>query len=193
MDPRIAWLQPEQRGPANNLWMQIWETTQGLGYLHVNSNYTAAPPATPSLKANINAAAATPGDALITGRHGTVTSSSSISSGREVGSQARMSHPMKDGDILKQRDFIPLESNNNQNNRASGRAGVVGGAGQPGTGGVALGAGHTNKRKRDNKASTYGFNSSLLHADGPEVSPPVSTAYTGTPWKDRNYSEGIIG
>ena len=100
--------------------MQIWETTQGLGYLHVNSNYTAAPPATPSLKkANINAAAAaTPG------RHGAVTSSSS--SGREVGSLGRMSHAMKDGDILKQRDFIPLESNNNQNNRASGRAGVGG-------------------------------------------------------------------
>ena len=192
--------------------MQIWETTQGLGYLHVNGNYTAAPPATttPSLKkANINAAAAattavtaTPGDALIRGRHGAVTSGgggsggSIGSGGREVGSQGRMSHPMKDGDILKQRDFIPLESNNNQNNRASGRAGVggVGGAGQPVTGGVALGAGHTNKRKRDNKASTYGFNSSLLHGDsGPDVSPPVSAAYTGTPWKDRNYSEGIIG
>ncbi|CAL8243311.1 unnamed protein product [Lota lota] len=189
MDPRIAWFQPEQRGPANNLWMQIWETTQGLGFLHVNNNYTTGSPATPNLKANINAA---PGDAL-TSKHGAVNSS--ISS-REVGSQG-MSNPMGDGDILKQRDFIPLESNNNQNNRASGRAGVggvgvgVGGAGQLGTG-VALSAGHTNKRKRDNKASTYGFNSSLLHSDsGAET--PASTTYTGTPWKAKNYSEGIVG
>ncbi|CAH2283627.1 terminal nucleotidyltransferase 4A isoform X1 [Pelobates cultripes] len=30
MDPRVAWIQPEQRGPANALWMQIWDTSQGL-------------------------------------------------------------------------------------------------------------------------------------------------------------------
>ncbi|XP_053570495.1 terminal nucleotidyltransferase 4A [Bombina bombina] len=30
MDPRVAWIQPEQKGPANALWMQIWETSQGL-------------------------------------------------------------------------------------------------------------------------------------------------------------------
>ncbi|KAK1794803.1 hypothetical protein P4O66_010004, partial [Electrophorus voltai] len=30
MDPRVAWFQPEQKGPANALWMQIWETSQGL-------------------------------------------------------------------------------------------------------------------------------------------------------------------
>ncbi|XP_067858016.1 terminal nucleotidyltransferase 4A isoform X2 [Heptranchias perlo] len=28
MDPRVAWIQPEQKGPANALWMQIWETSQ---------------------------------------------------------------------------------------------------------------------------------------------------------------------
>ncbi|KAG2465182.1 PAPD7 polymerase, partial [Polypterus senegalus] len=30
MDPRVAWIQPEQKGPANALWMQIWETSQGV-------------------------------------------------------------------------------------------------------------------------------------------------------------------
>ncbi|MEE6465544.1 hypothetical protein FKM82_006590 [Ascaphus truei] len=30
MDPRVAWIQPEQKGPANALWMQIWDTSQGL-------------------------------------------------------------------------------------------------------------------------------------------------------------------
>ncbi|KAM4689689.1 terminal nucleotidyltransferase 4A [Discoglossus pictus] len=30
MDPRVAWIQPEQKGPASALWMQIWETSQGM-------------------------------------------------------------------------------------------------------------------------------------------------------------------
>lgn len=30
MDPRIGWIQPEQKGPANSLWMHIWETSQGF-------------------------------------------------------------------------------------------------------------------------------------------------------------------
>lgn len=31
MNPRTAWIQPEQQGPANSLWMHIWETSQGFG------------------------------------------------------------------------------------------------------------------------------------------------------------------
>ncbi|XP_030596209.1 terminal nucleotidyltransferase 4A [Archocentrus centrarchus] len=30
MDPRVAWIQPEQKGPANALWMYVWETSQGV-------------------------------------------------------------------------------------------------------------------------------------------------------------------
>ncbi|XP_077454676.1 terminal nucleotidyltransferase 4A-like [Stigmatopora argus] len=30
MDPRTTWIQPEQKGPANSLWMHIWETSQGF-------------------------------------------------------------------------------------------------------------------------------------------------------------------
>lgn len=30
MDPRVAWIQPEQKGPANALWMRVWETSQGV-------------------------------------------------------------------------------------------------------------------------------------------------------------------
>ncbi|XP_071592810.1 terminal nucleotidyltransferase 4A isoform X2 [Heliangelus exortis] len=56
MDPRVAWIQPEQKGPANALWMQIWETSQGVGgrggasfshYLCLNSpalDSAASPP-----------------------------------------------------------------------------------------------------------------------------------------------------
>lgn len=46
MDPRTAWIQPEQKGPANSLWMHIWETSQGFGAnsgidnLHHQGNFT---------------------------------------------------------------------------------------------------------------------------------------------------------
>ncbi|XP_018540861.1 terminal nucleotidyltransferase 4A isoform X3 [Lates calcarifer] len=48
MDPRTAWIQPEQKGPANSLWMHIWETSQGFGAnsgidnrLHLQRNFAA--------------------------------------------------------------------------------------------------------------------------------------------------------
>ncbi|XP_057684324.1 terminal nucleotidyltransferase 4A [Corythoichthys intestinalis] len=47
MDPRVAWIQPEQKGPANALWMHVWETSQGVRTLaaqHVHNqcvNYAA--------------------------------------------------------------------------------------------------------------------------------------------------------
>ncbi|XP_019121882.2 non-canonical poly(A) RNA polymerase PAPD7 isoform X1 [Larimichthys crocea] len=49
MDPRTAWIQPEQKGPANSLWMHIWETSQGFGantgidnHLHHQRNFANA-------------------------------------------------------------------------------------------------------------------------------------------------------
>uniref|UniRef100_A0A3Q1CN29 Terminal nucleotidyltransferase 4B n=1 Tax=Amphiprion ocellaris TaxID=80972 RepID=A0A3Q1CN29_AMPOC len=184
MDPRIAWFQPEQRGPANNLWMQIWETTQGLGYLHVNNSYTTGSQSTSSLKATINGASG----AVLTSRNG----DSNTGSG-EAKTQG-MSASMGDGELNEQRDFIPLETNSNRNNRAAGRGGVSGGGQQQGSGVAVLWRGltdgHPNKRKRDNKASTFGFNSSLLNSGSGTGD---YDGYTGTPWKDRNYSEGIVG
>ncbi|KAM9366473.1 terminal nucleotidyltransferase 4B [Symphorus nematophorus] len=188
MDPRIAWFQPEQRGPANNLWMQIWETTQGLGYLHVNNGYTAGSQSTSSLKATVNGASG----AVLTSRNGALDSNTGSGEARTQG----MSTSMGNGETPEQRDFIPLETNSNHNNRAAGRGGVGGGGQQQQGSGVAvlwrgLTDGHPNKRKRDNKASTFGFNSSLLNSgSGPNTG---YDGYTGTPWKVRNYSEGIVG
>uniref|UniRef100_A0AAV2LV81 Terminal nucleotidyltransferase 4A n=1 Tax=Knipowitschia caucasica TaxID=637954 RepID=A0AAV2LV81_KNICA len=98
---------------------------------------------------------------------------------------------MEDTEISEQHDFIPLESNGNQ--RAPGRGGA--GAGQQQGSRVlwrGLTDGISNKRKRDNKASTFGYNSSLLHtSNDSNTGRPIE--YTGTPWKSRNYSEGILG
>ncbi|XP_068167204.1 terminal nucleotidyltransferase 4B [Antennarius striatus] len=189
MDPRIAWFQPEQRGPANNLWMQIWETTQGLGYLHVNNSYTTGSQSTKSLKENVNGASIP----VLSSRDGGLDSNTG---GGEARTPLGMSSSIGNGEIVEQRDFIPLESNSNHNNRAPGRGGVSGG-GQQQSSGVAvvwrgLTDGHPNKRKRDNKASTFGFNSSLLNG-GNDPNTIGYGSYTGTPWKVRNYSEGIVG
>ncbi|XP_061732898.1 terminal nucleotidyltransferase 4B [Nerophis ophidion] len=155
MDPRIAWFQPEQRGPANNLWMQIWETTQGLGYLHVNNRTGRIS----SLKAaSLNGASR----AALARAEGTAPPESN----------AGMSSPAGDGEFMVQRDFLPLESIGNHNHRQA----------SVGT------DGHPNKRKRVNKASTFGFNSSLQNTNT-----EGRGYYTGTPWKTRNYSEGIVG
>lgn len=169
MDPRIAWFQPEQRGPANNLWMQIWETTQGLGYLHVNNSY---------------------------GTTGSPNGASGTSS-RNGASNSNSGTPMGDTEITQQRDFIPLETNSNHNHRATGRDGVVGTGQQQQGSGVAvlcrgLTDGQPNKRKRDNKASTFGYNSSLLHGSDCNTGGGHG-GYIGTPWKVKNYSDGIVG
>lgn len=31
MDPRTVWIQPDQKGPGNSVWMQIWENSHAFG------------------------------------------------------------------------------------------------------------------------------------------------------------------
>ncbi|XP_061879496.1 terminal nucleotidyltransferase 4B [Entelurus aequoreus] len=166
MDPRIAWFQPEQRGPANNLWMQIWETTQGFGYLHVNNR-------TGRISSSLKAASL----------NGASRAALALAEGTApLESNAGMTSPAGDGEFMVQRDFLPLESIGNHNHRAASRGGGQQQQGSVGT------DGHPNKRKRVNKASTFGFNSSLQNTNT-----EGRGYYTGTPWKTRNYSEGIVG
>ncbi|XP_051721280.1 terminal nucleotidyltransferase 4A-like isoform X2 [Ctenopharyngodon idella] len=42
MDPRVAWIQPEQKGPANALWMRVWETSQRRNHCHTLRVHTPA-------------------------------------------------------------------------------------------------------------------------------------------------------
>ncbi|XP_018113273.1 terminal nucleotidyltransferase 4B isoform X4 [Xenopus laevis] len=154
MDPRIAWFQPEQLGPSNSLWMQIWETTQGLRNLYFNHTSPASP------------------------THSGSSSSSSVS---EANTMNRDSEAVQNNQSLgEQRDYIPLETTNNNNQLLSQSPGV-------------LGKGHDhinrNKRKRDNKASTFGLNCLLQGSAGSSV----VGLFSGTPWKTRTYSEEVIG
>ncbi|KAB5525851.1 hypothetical protein PHYPO_G00144970 [Pangasianodon hypophthalmus] len=207
MDPRIAWFQPEQRGPANSLWMQIWETTQGLGNLYFHGNGNGGGNSNSSGGAAAAAAAGGGGG----GGGGGYSSSSSpkptgdgavAADGSAAPDCGEQKHRGMSGEIAEQRDFIPLESNNivinnNHHNQRSAAAAAAGrGGGGGGGGGVGAWSGaqdaaaQRNKRKRENKASTFGFNRSLLLNGS---SGPDADLYTGTPWKQRNYSGGIVG
>ncbi|KAI5088758.1 non-canonical poly(A) RNA polymerase PAPD5 [Silurus meridionalis] len=197
MDPRIAWFQPEQRGPANSLWMQIWETTQGLGnlYFHVNGG---------GGNGNSSGGAAAAGGGSVGGGGGSSTSpktSADIALAADSSNAARdcieSKHRGMSGEIAEQRDFIPLESNNiitNNNNHHNQRSAAVGRGGGGGPGGPWSGAqdaaAQRNKRKRENKASTFGFNRSLFFNGS---SRPDEELYEGIPWKRTNYSGGIVG
>lgn len=183
MDPRIAWFQPEQRGPANNLWVQIWETTQGLGYLHVNSGCNSGPNSAPGLKASVDDAFG----GVLTRTNG--LPKPTTSSGEDGNTE--MTTSVDDEGLPQQRDFIPLETSSDHNNRDSGRGSFGGGGRQRGNSVAVVWSdhtdGHRHKRKRDNKASTFGFNSSLLDSGA------HAGAYTGTPWKARDYAKGVVG
>uniref|UniRef100_A0A671M128 Terminal nucleotidyltransferase 4A n=1 Tax=Sinocyclocheilus anshuiensis TaxID=1608454 RepID=A0A671M128_9TELE len=150
--------------------MHIWETTQTLGNLYFNNNCNTA------------SAKLTSSDVSSSGDGIGASSNAADSSGKPKDHQG-MSVSKPDSEVSEQHDFIPLEANNN--NKSS--RGVGGGGQVAGSRVTVVGTELPSKRKRDNKASTFGFNRSLLLTDG------VEDIYTGTPWKSRNYSEGIVG
>lgn len=238
MDPRVAWIQPEQKGPANALWMQIWETSQGVGrggsgfasYFCLNSpaldTATAAgaaglgggglagpalpaaspPPPAPGPAALppalLTALGPTAEGARRLHKSPSLSSSSSSSSNAESGTES------------------PGCSSSSSSSASLGRAGGGrGGAffhfadGPPSAPGAANGhpgprgpapAGsppqhqfHPGRRKRENKASTYGLNYLLSGSRAAALSggggPGPQAPRPGTPWKSRAYSPGIQG
>ncbi|XP_038609266.1 terminal nucleotidyltransferase 4B [Tachyglossus aculeatus] len=216
MDPRIAWFQPEQLGPSNSLWMQIWETTQGLRNLYFNHHChssgtgggggstgsssggpaSAPGPATGGGRPPIPAPAPAPTAAP------TATATAAPGMARPADRAERAERAGRPS-APDRRDFLPLETTNNNNNRR-GRAAVTTAAAaaappdappeahpDPAAGGGG-GGGGSNKRKRDNKASTYGLNYSVGGGRQDGGRGPDGL-YGGTPWKRRNYHQGVVG
>nr|XP_054496740.1 terminal nucleotidyltransferase 4B isoform X3 [Agelaius phoeniceus] len=181
MDPRIAWFQPEQLGPSNRLWMQIWETTQGVRNLYFQQQQQQQEQQQQQQQQQQQSAPAAAGPASPPGMY-----------------RAPRADPPP--------DFLPLESANNPHSRGHRQASPPPGAAawaRPARGAPpAAAAAASNKRKRDNKASTFGLNYSLLLGRAPApADEPAARAqpglaeplYTGTPWKKRNYSQGVVG
>nr|XP_020030970.1 non-canonical poly(A) RNA polymerase PAPD7 isoform X1 [Castor canadensis] len=233
MDPRVAWIQPEQKGPANALWMQIWETSQGVGrgggsgfasYFCLNSPAldtavaagvagrggglgSALPAASPPPPAP-GPAALPP--ALLTAlgpaaegarrlhKSPSLSSSSSSSSNAESGTESPGCSSSSSSSASLGRPGGAFFS------FADGAPSGPGAAnGHPGPRGPAPAGSppqhqfHPGRRKRENKASTYGLNyllsgsraATLSGAGGPGAQEPRP----GTPWKSRAYSPGIQG
>ncbi|EAW82751.1 hCG2025495, partial [Homo sapiens] len=114
MDPRIAWFQPEQLGPSNSLWMQIWETTQGLRNLYFNHHCHSSGGASGGGGSSSSSSTATGGSGSSTGSPGGAASAPAPAPAGMYRSGERLlgSHALP----AEQRDFLPLETTNNNNN-----------------------------------------------------------------------------
>nr|XP_016785291.1 terminal nucleotidyltransferase 4B isoform X2 [Pan troglodytes] len=215
MDPRIAWFQPEQLGPSNSLWMQIWETTQGLRNLYFNHHCHSSGGASGGGggSGSSSSSTATGGSGSSTGSPGGAASAPAPAPAGMYRSGERLlgSHALP----AEQRDFLPLETTNNNNNhhqpgawarRAGSSASSPPSASSsphpsaavPAADPADSASGSSNKRKRDNKASTYGLNYSLLQPSGGRAAgggraDGGGVVYSGTPWKRRNYNQGVVG
>ncbi|XP_069709563.1 terminal nucleotidyltransferase 4A isoform X3 [Phaenicophaeus curvirostris] len=254
MDPRVAWIQPEQKGPANALWMQIWETSQGVGgrggasfphYLCLNSPALDAPPAAPSCCSSSSPPSPSPSPpALLTGL---VPAGPAATDGGEGGRRLQ-----KSPSVSSSSSCSSVESGTDSPGFSS--SGSCGGGGSsssscgpraaavapPGLPGSGAGPGeffnfhenkvnganghhqppphlarsphppaspqqhqyHPGRRKRENKASTYGMNYLLSGSRGvagnnsphQQRQPPQPALQSpGTPWKTRKYSPGVQG
>uniref|UniRef100_A0A2I3SAL9 Terminal nucleotidyltransferase 4A n=1 Tax=Pan troglodytes TaxID=9598 RepID=A0A2I3SAL9_PANTR len=171
--------QPEQKGPANALWMQIWETSQGVGRggsgfgarrLHKSPSLSSS---SSSSSSNAESGTESPGCSS--------SSSSSASLGRPGGGRG--------GAFFNFADGAPSAPGT-----ANGHAGPRGPA--P-AGSPSQHQFHPGRRKRENKASTYGLNYLLSGSRAAALSggggPGAQAPRPGTPWKSRAYSPGIQG
>ncbi|XP_060630040.2 terminal nucleotidyltransferase 4A isoform X2 [Anolis sagrei] len=227
MDPRVAWIQPEQKGPANALWMQIWETSQGraggVGSASSSSSPSLPPPSSssappfpptgPARYSLCRLGPATPPPSeerraprlLLLQKSPSSVSSSSFSSSSESGADS----PGGGGSSSSPPGPLPPPAEGSP--RREEEPAKEGG---PRPSGAApprhyyhhhhhYHQYHPGRRKRDNKASTYGMNY-LLSAGGagggagegglcPSVQPGCGLLLQGTPWKRRPYSPGIQG
>ncbi|XP_009568587.2 terminal nucleotidyltransferase 4A isoform X3 [Cuculus canorus] len=256
MDPRVAWIQPEQKGPANALWMQIWETSQGVGgrggasfphYLCLNSPALDAPPAVASSSSRCSSSSppspSPSPPALLTGL---VPAGPAVANGGEGGRRLQ-----KSPSVSSSSSCSSVESGTESPGFSS--SGSCGGGGSsssscgpraaavapPGLPGSGTGPGeffnfhenkvngvnghhqpphlarsphppaspqqhqyHPGRRKRENKASTYGMNYLLSGSRGVAVNnsphqqrqpPQPALQSPGTPWKTRKYSPGVQG
>lgn len=134
MDPSIAWYQPEQQGPARELWARIWLTQQGLDNMTLGD-------------ANAN---------------------------------ANMNH----------RDYIPIDAaraNANTNTNTSNTTSTTTNANTTNANNGASNSYYNRtKRKRENRASTYGLNQNHKNLIG---------QFGGCPWRRRTppYDLGVVG
>uniref|UniRef100_A0A8B9HLU4 Terminal nucleotidyltransferase 4A n=1 Tax=Astyanax mexicanus TaxID=7994 RepID=A0A8B9HLU4_ASTMX len=198
MDPRLAWIQPEQKGPANALWMRVWETSQGMRTGSGTGTNRAGSPTMASGLPKASLAVVPP--VTLPGfaghhHHHHLSNGSAVSSSFcppvENPAAGERKAPQKDGSVS------PAESADSETD--SPRSDSLGTWAKL----------HFNfaehlhninnhlrhhlqqnlqqaRKKGDNKASTYGFNYLLSHSN-------TNHFCSGTPWKKRRYGPGVNG
>ncbi|XP_011865835.1 PREDICTED: non-canonical poly(A) RNA polymerase PAPD5-like [Vollenhovia emeryi] len=167
MDPTIGWYQPEQYGPARDLWLHIWEAEKGLDVLALTANDASntsnamgvrlqqdflALDTSPAVAAT---AAAAPGG---TAPSPNATANAGNGSNGSNGRAASAVHGSAAGNGSEHR--VPHNACNSYYN--------------------------PSRRKGDNRASTYDMNYNY-HA--------LVGTYGGCPWRllNKHYSKGVIG
>ncbi|KAJ8668160.1 hypothetical protein QAD02_009823 [Eretmocerus hayati] len=185
MDPKIGWYQPEQLGPAKDLWLHIWETGREFDSLSLKQ---------PTDPANANPAGVTTTTTTTTAAASstTLTTSSTTTTTTTATTTSNSLNNMPNA-----KDFLPLEREQPQLLRESGiRPGD-----QQAPRALNANANHQqqqqqqnannsyynpSRRKNDNRASTYGMNYNYEALVG---------VFGGCPWRHPNkrYSKGVIG
>ncbi|XP_055515160.1 terminal nucleotidyltransferase 4A isoform X2 [Leucoraja erinacea] len=213
MDPRVAWIQPEQKGPANALWMQIWETSQGMRSnsthhypLYLNSPALDTAPAS----GGGLAASGSPGSAPANGhRHRTGSSPDTgmgPGPGPGPGNGEGCRTLQKSSSASSSSSSSPSPESGTGSSSSSCCSTSSSGRTKTGTyfnhhnltemngGGIGNNLVKNNnyhnlkslvRRKRENKASTYGINYVLSSSNG--------NCYSWTPWKTMKYNVGVTG
>ncbi|EZA49943.1 non-canonical poly(A) RNA polymerase PAPD5 isoform X2 [Ooceraea biroi] len=209
MDPTIGWYQPEQFGPAKDLWLHIWEAEKGLDVLTLRNDAIASNAMGVRLQQDFLALDTSPAAAATAA--GTAASSNVIAGGGTVTTTATTTTASSTGVIGAGTGigtgFGGASNNNgngssNNNNNGSGNANN-GNNGRAATAVHGNAAGNNNgehrvphnacnsyynpsRRKSDNRASTYGMNYNYDALVG---------EYGGCPWRvsSKHYSKGVIG
>lgn len=198
MDPTIGWYQPEQYGPAKDLWLNIWEAEKGLDVLTLRNDANTSNAMGVRLQQDFLALDTSPAAAAAAAATAAATATaagttpSSNTTATTVGSNAGTG------------GFI-VGGNNGNGNSSGGNAGNN----SNGSNGRAASAVHGNaagnsngehrvphnacnyyynpsRRKGENRASTYGMNYNYDALVG---------EYGGCPWRvpNKHYSKGVVG
>ncbi|XP_066481615.1 terminal nucleotidyltransferase 4A isoform X2 [Tiliqua scincoides] len=227
MDPRVAWIQPEQKGPANALWMQIWETSQGraggsgppapspfppaLAARYARCLLRSAPPSAGPPSPPPPQPVSSPPPVLLLPAQAAerraprllLLQPSSLESGTDSPGGGASSCPSSCGRAGPGPPPCRTPAGESQAERGCG--GEDDGP-SPRPSAAPHRSHHPHqyhpgRRKRDNKASTYGMNY-LLSGSGDgrtgaalagSQAQPLRSLALGTPWKSRQYSPGIQG
>lgn len=175
MDPTIGWYQPEQYGPAKDLWLHIWEAEKGIDVLNLTTGNEANASGTMGVRLQQDFLALDTSPATAATMTTTAVGTTPLSTGGHAGA-----------------GFGAGNNGNANSNGSNGRAAaaVHGNAASNGEHRVPHNACNNyynpSRRKGENRASTYDMNYNYNALVG---------TYGGCPWRvpNKHYSKGAIG